>query len=228
MAQGERSADADGRKAAAPRRKRRSSAEIINLIIDAAGHEFEQLGYSGATTAAIARRADVTETQIFRFFGSKQDLFRAAIFKPLNTHFSQFFADGDVPGAGAESDVRDAARAYIRDLQRFMEKNSRMLMSLIVAGAYGPGASDGVGEIEGLQAYFDQGAAMSSRRVGANPRVDPRLMVRVSFAAVLANVMFKDWLFPAGMASDDAIADAVAEFVIDGISANQDEGRERR
>ena len=42
----------------------------------------------------------------------------------------------------------------------------------------------------------------------------------VSFAAVLASVMFKDWLFPAGLASDEAIRDAIADFTIDGIGAN--------
>ena len=35
------------------RRKRRSPDEISSLILDAAAHEFEENGYSGATTAAI-------------------------------------------------------------------------------------------------------------------------------------------------------------------------------
>ena len=42
------------------------------------------------------------------------------------------------------------------------------------------------------------GAAMMTQRVRDNPAVDPALMVRFSFAAVLANLMFKDWPFPAG------------------------------
>ena len=62
-----------------PRRKRRSSEEVADRILEAAAEEFETAGYSGATTAAIARRAEVTEAQIFRFYGSKQELFRAAI-----------------------------------------------------------------------------------------------------------------------------------------------------
>lgn len=45
-------------------------------------------------------------------------------------------------------------------------------------------------------------------------------MVRVSFAAVLGSVMFRDWLFPEGLASDEAIRRAIADFTIDGISAN--------
>jgi hypothetical protein len=49
-------------------------------------------------------------------------------------------------------------------------------------------------------------------------------MVRVSFVAVLASLMFKDWLFPAGMASEDEIREAIVDFVIDGIRANEMDG----
>jgi hypothetical protein len=97
-----------------------------------------------------------------------------------------------------------------------------MFMSLIVASAYSPEATNPVSEMEGLRAYFEQGASVMSSRVGEAVPIDPRLMVRVSFVAVLASLMFKDWLFPAGMASDEDIRDAIAGFVIDGIMANEE------
>lgn len=202
-----------------PRRKRRSAGEILDRIITAAGAEFGENGFAGATTAAIARRAEVTEAQIFRFFPSKAALFREAIFRPLNRHFAEF--QSRPAGEGEQPRTqRDLARQYIDELQDFMSEHSRMLMSLIVANAYSPDAAEPVGEIEGLGAYFDQGRAMMTSRAGGDLQVPPELMVRVSFAAVLANVMFKDWLFPSGMASDAAIRDAIAEFTIDGIRAN--------
>lgn len=203
------------------RRKRRPSKEVSDRILEAAAEEFELAGYTGATTAAIARRAEVTEAQIFRFYESKQDLFRAAIFKPLNEHFASFHSRhaGDMVEAGSD---RELAREYIHELQDFIEQHSRMFMSLIVASAYSPDTTEGVGEMEGLLAYFDKGTDTMSRRIGGKqPPVDPRLMVRVSFAAVLANLMFKDWLFPAGMASKEEIRDAIADFVIDGINVNE-------
>lgn len=205
------------------RRRRRSSGEVADLILDAAVVEFEAGGFSGATTAAIARRAGVTEAQIFRFWPSKQELFRAAIFKPLNEHFSRFHADHMVPPGDAGS-MREAARVYITELQDFMERHARMLMSLIVASAYSPDATEGVGDIAGLRDYFAMGQRIMEGRVGTDLPVDAALMVRVSFAAVLANVMFKDWLFPKGLASDKAIRDAVIDFVIDGIRANEPDG----
>ena len=202
-----------------PRRKRRSSEEVADRILDAAAEEFENAGYAGATTAAIARRAEVTEAQIFRFYGSKQELFRAAIFKPLNRHLVAF-QDANPAPLGDDTTMREMARRYIGELQDFVEQHSRMFMSLIVASAYSPEATSPVSEMEGLLAYFEQGASLMTSRIGDDARVAPKLMVRVSFVAVLASLMFKDWLFPAGMARDGDIREAIADFVIDGIMAN--------
>jgi hypothetical protein len=52
------------------------------------------------------------------------------------------------------------------------------------------------------------------------PRIDPKLMVRVSFVAVLGCVMFKDWIFSADVASDAEITAAVSNFVLGAIVAN--------
>ncbi|MCT2401685.1 TetR/AcrR family transcriptional regulator [Novosphingobium mangrovi (ex Huang et al. 2023)] len=209
-----------------PRRRRRSSEEVADRILEAAAEEFEQSGYTGATTAAIARRAEVTEAQIFRFHASKQDLFRAAIFTPLNRHFADFQARS-VADLGSGRESKELAREYIRELQDFMARHSRMFMSLIVATAYSPDATGAISELDGLQAYFEKGKALMSARVGAEAPVSPELMVRVSFAAVLANLMFRDWLFPPGLASDEEIRDAIATFVIEGIEANGPVGEGR-
>jgi AcrR family transcriptional regulator len=201
-------------------RKRRSTEEVAALVLAAAEREFEAAGYAGATTSAIARRAGVTEAQIFRLYPSKQALFRAAIFEPLNRHFAEFQAR--VLDGGAGGSQRELARRYIAELQAFIGEHSRMLMSLIVASAYDRDSGEGPAEIAALQDYFAHGAATMAARVGGEARVDPSLMVRVSFAAVLANALFADWLFPPGLASAEAIREATAAFVIDGIRANAD------
>ena len=205
------------------RRKRRSAQEIQDRVLDAAAREFEASGYSGATTAAIAQRAEVTEAQIFRLYATKAELFRAAIFEPLNRHFAEFHSR-HMTGMPADAMVGDLARQYINELQDFMGEHSGMLMSLIVANAYSPGASERIGEIDGLIAYFEQGRATMAQRTVGEPMVPAELMVRVSFAAVLASVMFRDWLFPPGMASDAAIRQAIVDFTIHGIRANMQEG----
>lgn len=199
-----------------PRRKRRSPEELRDRVIEAASEEFERAGYSGATTAAIARRADVTEAQIFRYFTSKADLFRTAIFQPLNRHFADFQARqpaNDLP-------IREGARAYITELQEFIEQHSGMLMSLVVAKTYAQDPTEGGAGLDGLLEYFGRGAALMQGRVGGEQKVPPDLMVRVSFAAVLGSVLFRDWMYPPGLAGDNAVREATIDFVLDGLNAN--------
>jgi AcrR family transcriptional regulator len=206
-------------EAGVARRRRRTPEELTDRVLEAAAEEFEQAGYAGATTAAIARRADVTEAQIFRMFGSKRELFHAAIFAPLNRHFQGFQARR----VGDDASPEAMALVYMDELQDFIERHSRMLMSLITASAYSRDTTEGVGELEGLRAYFDRGAAMLRERCEdrGDGMVDPALMVRVSFAAVLANVMFRDWLFASGT-DETAMRSAIAEFVLHGIGMTPD------
>lgn len=205
------------------RRKRRSPEEIMDRLLQAAEEEFKRNGFAGATTAAIARRADVTEAQLFRYFATKADLFREAIFKPLNQHFLEFNAR-HLADADKVQGFREMARLFITEQLQFLSNHSQMFMSLVVAEAYAPESTQGVGEIDSLRTYFERGAAMMSARVEKDPKVDPKLMVRVSFAAILACVIFKDWIFPKGMASRKEISAAITDFVIDGLSANTDQG----
>jgi AcrR family transcriptional regulator len=208
-------------KTAPARKPRRQPGEIRERILEAAGEEFKNFGFSGATTLNIARRADVTEAQLFRYFTSKQVLFHEAVFEPLVRHFDAFDARHHASTADALN-LRENARIYINELQDFIREHSKMLMSLVFAQTYTPLATPGVGEIDSLQSYFARGAAMMTRRTQDRAKVEPKLMVRVSFAAVLAAILFKDWLFPQGLATEAEISDALIDFVIDGIALTLD------
>src|SRR5262249_6509070 len=54
--------------------------EKERAIIEAAVTLMGERGIDGATTAEIARRADVTEKTLFRYFPSKQDLVKRVLF----------------------------------------------------------------------------------------------------------------------------------------------------
>jgi AcrR family transcriptional regulator len=208
----------DSRTKAIPRRRRRrTTQEIINRLLHAAREEFEIHGYTGAKTAAIARKAGVTEPQIFNHFGSKARLFHDAVFKPLDQHFAQFCA---THVANDAESVRLHTRQYILELKQFIERHSKMLTSLVVTQAYSCDGVQGVGQIEGLNHYFDRSAAMGASLIAGKPAIDPKLMTRVSFAAVLATVIFKDWLFPKELASEEEIGNAISGFVMEGINRN--------
>ena len=203
------------------RRKRRSTVENRDRIIRAAANEFESSGFTGATTAAIARNADVTEAQLFRYFVSKAELFRESVFKPLNRHFLDFQSSRLAPAGRAET-TAEQSRRYIDELQQFLTEHSKLLMSLVVAQAYAPGSLDGASEIDNLRSYFQRGAAMMTGRMTARPKVDPKLMVRVSFATVLGCILFRNLIFTPGLATDEQICAAIRDFVMEGINGNVD------
>jgi AcrR family transcriptional regulator len=209
--------------AGAARRKRRTPGEIRERLIRAAREEFRRCGFVGATTASIARNADVTEAQLFRCFQSKAGLFREAVFEPLNEHLAEFSAQHPSGLADAGGN-REEARLYIAELQQFIGEHAQLLLALFVAQMFASGSLHGVGEIDSLRGYFERGAAAMRSRVGKDPKVDPRLLVRISFAAVLGCVTFKDWIFPPGLASDGQIRSAIIDFVMDGINVNPHPG----
>ncbi len=197
---------------------RRSSREIRLQLIKAAGAEFRQYGFAGATTAAIAQKAGTTEMQLYRAFQSKARLFQEAVFEPLKEHLSQFL-ERHLAELGQNQDDRGQARRYIGELQQFIDQNATLLLSLVAAQSFG---ADDIGQhgIDNLQAYFKAGAATMRKRIGRRAVVDPDVLVRISFAAVLGCVIFKDWMFPRGSSTDSAVSAGVIDFVMDGINVN--------
>jgi AcrR family transcriptional regulator len=212
--------DNASRNPAPKKRRRRSSEEVIDCLIDAACDEFEHNGYAGAKTAAIARKAGVAEALIFSNFGTKAKLFQDAIFKPLNRHFLDFRSSHIVKNPADKEAMQEGTRQYIAELQQFVERHSRMLMSLFVAQLYDPDNLAGLSHPQGLQDYFSRATALAMDRLVAPPKIHPKLVARVSFATILACIIFRDMLFPKGLATRDEIRAAISDFVMDGLNAN--------
>jgi AcrR family transcriptional regulator len=200
-------------------RRRRPSAEIVELLIDAACTEFEKNGYEGATTARIAQKAGVTEALIFSNFGSKAGLFHDAIFNPLNQHFLEFCARHLVASNHAEG-ARAWMRLYTTELHNFIAEHSRMLQTLIVAQMFASQDVQGLGQVGGLHEFFSLATAKSMKSLATEPKIHPKLISRISFATMLACGLFRDWLFPEGLASEAEIHDAISSFILEGVNAN--------
>jgi TetR/AcrR family transcriptional regulator len=73
-------------KLAAMERKKPGRDEILAMAIE----EFAAHGYEGATTAGIARRAEVTQPLVHHHFGSKLGLYEAAIDQVFGAFVSAF------------------------------------------------------------------------------------------------------------------------------------------
>ena len=66
---------------ARPRRKRRSREEVSQALVDAAAELFAERPSGRVTVREIAARADVNAALAHRYFGTKQNLMRAAMAK---------------------------------------------------------------------------------------------------------------------------------------------------
>ena len=101
-------------------RERRTADERRAEIVDKAVNAFAVGGLHGTSTEAIAKLSGVTQPYLFRLFGTKRELFIAAVtsaFDRMRVGFERA-ADEVGPNAGPETVLRamgDAYGAYLRD-----------------------------------------------------------------------------------------------------------------
>src|SRR5262245_61830843 len=70
--------------------QRKTAEERRDDILDAAMIEFAERGLHGASTEEIAKRAGISQPYVFRLFGSKKDLFKAATARCLRETLETF------------------------------------------------------------------------------------------------------------------------------------------
>jgi AcrR family transcriptional regulator len=100
-----------------PSRQRVPAAERRDALIDAAVHEFAHGGLHGTPVDRIARRVGVAQPYVFSLFGSKRDLFLAAVerdFEHVSELFTRAAAEFDPAIALPDADVLTAmGNAYV-------------------------------------------------------------------------------------------------------------------
>lgn len=75
-----------------PKRKRLSAAARRELILDAARDVFLENGQAGGRLRDIAERAGITEAYLYRYFSSKDELYHAAVYQPVERLIEEFAA----------------------------------------------------------------------------------------------------------------------------------------
>lgn len=70
--------------AALPKRMRRTREQTREMVLDAAADLFAERGYLGTSLADIAERSGVAKSNIFYFFASKDELWKAAVDHTFN------------------------------------------------------------------------------------------------------------------------------------------------
>ena len=80
-----------------PRRPRRKPGENRERLLEAGLVEFGLFGYHGASTAAIAARAEVPQPHVYASFATKQELFVACCTRALTARSDREAPSADVP-----------------------------------------------------------------------------------------------------------------------------------
>src|SRR3954451_5468663 len=81
-------------------------------ILEAAEAEFAERGLHGASTDEIAKRAGISQPYVFRLFGSKKELFKAAVSRCLRETLETFQRAAE--GKRGEEAFRAMGDAYMQ------------------------------------------------------------------------------------------------------------------
>jgi len=178
---------------------RRPPKEVRALILDAADRLFSERGYHGTKTREIAEAAGVGESVVFRNYGSKAELFEAAILAPF-TDFVNDWATSWDRKPPASSDPEAITRSFVKGFYSFASEHRELLMTLTAAQIRGGDPAlaqvaarvserfaDGLGVMR--RVLLSQGAARDYERL------DPPVTVAVAVGSVLSVVLLDDWLF---------------------------------
>jgi len=146
---------------------RQTAEERREAILDAAIVEFALYGLHGAATEAIARRVGISQPYVFRLFGTKKELFLAAlerVYERITTTFTDAAAatDGDVLAAMGHSykallDRRDELFLLLQAFAASNDPDVRAVAHDRYAALYATVARISGADAESLRHFFAYG-----------------------------------------------------------------------
>jgi len=203
--------------ASRPMRSRRSRGEPRRLLIEAARGLFNERGYSGATTREIADRAGVSETLMFRYFGSKVGVFQEAMVQPFVEFVQAFVAQGE---AGDFSDVDDetASRLLIGGLFDLFHTHRGLVTMFWSADVMGESELSESGVLTEVQEQFDALISFGRSEMRARHSELPaqHLTTRVTMAMVIGMAAFGESFYGHTRPKRDAIVEELVQAVLYG------------
>lgn len=173
-------------------------------MLQAAQELFAVRGFAETRTREVAERAGVTEQLLFNHFGSKQQLFVAAVLNPFEDFVSAYLeAWGTVSPADADPELM--LREYVEGLYRLAMEN-RLLFLALGDDRYGVPARGILDRLETLAADV----------MALHPfRFDAAIAVRLLYVATTTIALHQHDLLP--NRSTEQIIDELAATVVTGL-----------
>lgn len=159
-------------------RQRVPAAERRDALVAAAVHEFAHGGLHGTPVDKIARRVGVAQPYVFSLFGSKKELFLAAVercFGLVAESFARVAAEFDPRDALEGADVLHAmGDSYVQLLHS--DRDRLMLQHQAYAACDDEEIRERVRTLyAGLVAHVERLAAEVAQRCGVEPPEDERI-----------------------------------------------------
>lgn len=188
------------------------------MVVEAAEHEFSQLGYKGATMAGIAARAGVTRSVLTRHFATKAELFAEVMTNPLLQFIDEWTQrwTSRLDGQPTEPEL---VYEFISDLYRNSRAHVGALRLLMFSSEHlEPEIRQRVWDAlnEGLKAVLD----IANREIGSHgyPTRHVDITVRALISLVLGYVTVDPALLQTAATDDDEVVTHLASLILYGLA----------
>lgn len=112
-------------------RRRRTSKEVRETILAVARSLFDENGYQSTTTAQIAKEAEVSERLIFSHFGTKSELFHAAVIAPFGAVIGTYIESS--ASSTKNAPLADRVDFFVRGLYDLARQHRTALLTALEA-----------------------------------------------------------------------------------------------
>jgi AcrR family transcriptional regulator len=157
--------------------------------------------------------ADVSETLLFRYYGSKAVLFDEVVCAPFND-VMRAFLDERAKLSGDEQLKASEHHIFVAVYELF-EKNQSLFTALLSARGM-ENEDTGPLPFDGLLSFYKEGTREQLEAYTARderPPFDMAIGLRLAFGMLAASVLLKDWLFPDRSPSRDEVVDVLETMV---------------
>ena len=181
------------------RRYSRRSASRTTEILEAAAAEFLERGFNEAKLEAVAQRAGIARSLIYRYFATKEDVFRAVVIDTLAPHVQSLKDRTETAPGGLAPLLRGLAEPMARVAAT---TPLAAVFKLVVSEARAVADAQARGEV----------------RSG-----DPRLFALQILSPLLTALTFSDTFVPVGAAEHDleALLRQCVEVFLEGALTRQ-------
>jgi AcrR family transcriptional regulator len=198
-------------------RPRRKSGEPRRLLVEAAQELFNRKGYASTSTREVAVRATVSEALIYRYFGSKAGLFRAAMVQPFIDTLDDEIA---MLGARQPSDTlsRKEVWTFVASMYDIFHEHRALAAMVFAADALIESEVAESGMIDDVRSAIDRfvtASAIHARAGGV--AIDPAahdLAIRGHMAMVAGVATFGSWYLGRRRPKRAAIIDELTTWVL--------------